>query len=94
MNRTMDAKITKLEREADLKAVVTPTELIPYMQGKKPETEDEGKRIRQIYDVWTARIIQLLGRTKDSAEQLELAQEILKSLPETYRASVMKELAR
>lgn len=94
MNRTMDAKITKLELEADRMAIVTPTELIPYMQGKEPESEKEGKRIRQIYDAWTARIIRLLDRTKDSAEQLEFAQEILKSLPETYRASVMKELAR
>jgi len=64
------------------------------MQGKEPETEEEGKRIRQIYDMWTTRIERLLGRTKDSAEQLKFAQEILNSLPETYRASVKKALVR
>ena len=94
MNRTMDAKITKLEREADRMAVVPPTELIPYMKGKKAETEEEGKKIRKIYDIWESRVVRALGRTMSSSEQLKLAQEILNSLPEPWKTGVMKALAR
>jgi hypothetical protein len=91
----MDAKITKLEREADSMAIVPPTELIPYLQGKKPETEKESKKIRQIHDGWLARILRALGRAKkDATQQGKILQEILNGLPEPYRTGVAEELKK
>lgn len=67
--------------------MATPAEIIPYLRGKKAETEEEGAKIRQIYDGWTARIERALGRAKDSAQQREILQEILNSLPEPFKTS-------
>ena len=94
MNRTMDAKITKLEREADRMAIVTPTELIPYMQGKKFETEEEGIKIQQIWDAWLARTARAFDRTKDATQQQELLQKILNSMPEPYKTGVVDAIKR
>ncbi|MDI6688623.1 MAG: hypothetical protein QME06_10445 [Desulfobacterales bacterium] len=64
------------------------------MQGKKFETEEEGAKIQQIYDGWTARIERTLGREKDATQQGKILQEILNSLPEPYRAGVMEALMK
>lgn len=71
-----------------------PAEIIPYMQRKKAETEEEGAKIRQIYDGWTARTARALGRAKDATQQLEILQEILNGLPEPYRAGVVEALMK
>ena len=94
MNRTMDAKITKLEQESDRMAIVPPTELTHYLQGKKPETEDESIKILQIHDAWVARIKRVLSRAKDATQQGKILQEILNGLPEPYRAGVVEALMK
>lgn len=94
MNRTMDAKITKLERESDRMAIVPPTELTHYLQGKKAETEEENIKILQIYDRWLAKIKRVLSRATDASQQEKIVREILNSLPEPWRTRVVEALRK
>ena len=71
-----------------------PAELVPYMQGKKAETEEEGAKIQQIYDGWTARTGRALGRAKDATQQGGILQEILNGLPEPFKTGVVEALRK
>ena len=69
---------------------VKPAELVPYMKESPTRTEEEGKKIQQIYDGWTARTARALGRAKDATQQLKIMQEILNGLPEPFKTGVIE----
>ena len=89
-----DDLLSSIDQEYLGKSMAPPAELVPYMQGKKAETEEEGAKIQQIYDGWTARTARALGRAKDVTQQVEILQEILKGLPEPFKTGVMEELKK
>jgi vacuolar-type H+-ATPase subunit B/Vma2 len=94
MNRALEKRITKLERDADRAAIMPPPELIPYMRGEKIETEEEKikklKKYRQIFDEWMVRMDRAAARgtTIDAA----LLKEILNAIPEPTRTTVRERL--
>ena len=89
-----DDLLSSIDQEYLGKSIAPPAELVPYMRGEKAEAEEEGTKIQQIYDGWTARIERALGRAKDATQQGEILQEILNGLPEPYRAGVVKALVK
>ncbi len=96
MNRTIEKRITKLERDAYRAAIMPPPELISYMRGEKIETEEEKikklKKYRQIFGEWMVRMNRVLGRgVKIDAA---LLQEILNAMPEPTRTKVKKGLIK
>ena len=93
-NELYDDLLSSIDQEYLGKSMVPPAELVPYMQGKKAETEEEGKKIQQIYDGWTARTARALGRAKDVTQQGKILQEILNGLPEPFKTGVTKALIR
>jgi hypothetical protein len=89
-----DDLLILIDQEYLGKSIVVPAELVPYMRGKKFETEEESIKILQIYDGWTARIERTLGREKDATQQGKIVQEILNSLPEPYKTGVVEALKK
>ena len=89
-----DDLLSSIDQEYLGKSMAPPAELVAYLQGKKPETEEEGKKIRQIHDGWTARTMRALGRAKDATQQGKILQEILNGLPEPYRTGVVVALKK
>ena len=85
-----DDLLSSIDQEYLGKSMAAPAEIIPYLQGKEAETEEEGKKIQQIYDRWTARTLRALGRAKkDATQQGKILQEILNGLPEPHRTGVV-----
>ena len=89
-----DDLLSSIDQEYRGKSMAPPAELVSYVQGGKIEAEEEGSEMRQLYDAWTARIERALGKAKDSAQQREILQEILNSLPEPYKTEVIEALIR
>ena len=89
-----DDLLSSIDQEYLGKSMAPPAELVPYMRGKKAETKEEGSKIQQIHDGWTARIERALGRAKDTTQQGKILQEILNGLPEPFRAGVVKALMK
>jgi len=89
MNRTtMHKKIAKIEQDVACAAIVPPAELLPYLEGRKIETNEEYRRFRRMFSSWitaTERAIKTGGLT---------LQETLDCLPEPFRTDVMKELGK
>ena len=90
-----DDLLSSIDQEYYGKSIAPPAELVPYMRGEKIETEEEGCKIRQIYDEWLARITRVLGMAKkDGAQQGKILQEILNGLPEPYKTGVVGALTK
>jgi uncharacterized protein (DUF58 family) len=71
-------------------AIAPPAELVPYLKGKKFETEtvEERRRIIQISHEWAARLAQALKRKSVTL------QEVLDVIPEPYRTGVIEALIK
>ena len=89
-----DDLLISIDQEYCGETVAPPAELIPYLKGEKFDTEEEGTKIMQIYNLWTARLGRALGRTKDATQHVKILQEILNGLPEPYKTGVTKALIR
>ena len=88
MNRALEKRITKIERDADRAAIMPPPELISYLRGKK--IEEEEITFHQILDEWGVKIDRAAARgTKIDAA---LLQELLNALPEPTRTKVKKKV--
>ena len=89
-----DDLLSSIDQEYCGKTIVPSAELVSYVQGRKIETEEEGSKVRQMYDGWWARIERALGGAKDAAQQGEILQEILNSLPEPFKTDVIEAIIR
>lgn len=93
-NELYDDLLSSIDQEYLGKSIAPPAELVPYMRGEKALAGEEGTKIRQIYDRWTARTARALGRAKDATQQGKILQEILNGLPEPFKTNVREALIR
>ena len=61
-----------------------PAELIPYLEGKEFETEEEYLKIRQIFDVWALRVARALNSGAVPCG------EFLNTLPSDFRVALKR----
>ena len=89
MNRTtMHKKIAKIEQDVARAAIVPPSKLLPYLEGRKIETNEEYRRVRRMFSSWNMtieRAIKTGGLT---------LQETLDGLPEPFKTDVIEALRR
>ncbi|MEA2004299.1 MAG: hypothetical protein U9O53_05095 [archaeon] len=94
-NELYDDLLSSIDQEYLGKSMAPPAELVPYMKGKKAETEEEDKKIHQILDRWIARVARALDRAKkDETQQLKILQEIFNSLPDPSRTNLREAIIK
>lgn len=67
-----------------------PEEIVPFLEEKEPSTEEEGRRLRKVYDEWIDRVLGIL-KNEPTAENLR---KFVDSLPEPFRGNLKKALLR
>ena len=69
---------------------IPPRELIPYLEGKEPETKEEAQDCRAVFNKWQEESLRVLKR-QPTAENL---QKFLKALPEPFRGDLIRALGK
>ena len=83
-----DSLLNQIDDKFHLTSFIPPKQLIPYLKGTRPETNEEAQDCRRLYERWIEDTLRALKR-RPSSENL---QEFLEVLPEPFRANVIRTL--